>query len=363
MPGDRSGHFPWPKSLGLKPGDWVEVRSRDDILATLRGSGRLDGMPFMPEMLQYCGRRFQVDSRAVIACDTTSPGAGARGLHDTVHLSDVRCDGSAHAGCQARCLIFWREAWLKPVDDPEAGADAAPTGDGSCAAEDELGRFTTRPRLLGATLYRCQATELKDFSFGQGRHDPRLVLRVLRSGNETLGKVISVLVWAGSDKLRRRVGLRPMPQVEGRCDGATPSGRVEGLRPGDWVQVKSKEEIEATLGPDQKNRGLWFDIEMLRYCGRKMRLLQQVDRIIEERTGVMMQLPNDCWIIEGAVCTGYLSRRRLFCTRLIYPFWREIWFRPTEPPAALDALSKGRTLPMVQRRGSESTPGSAREAT
>jgi hypothetical protein len=33
-------------------------------------------------------------------------------MTDTVHLSDLRCDGSAHAGCQAGCLLFWKEAWL-----------------------------------------------------------------------------------------------------------------------------------------------------------------------------------------------------------------------------------------------------------
>src|SRR4051794_26168577 len=31
--------------------DWVQVRSREEILATLDENGQLDGMPFMPEML------------------------------------------------------------------------------------------------------------------------------------------------------------------------------------------------------------------------------------------------------------------------------------------------------------------------
>ena len=94
--------------------------------------------------------------------------------------------------------------------------------------------------------------------------------------------------------------------------------------------VKSKEEIEATLNRGQKNRGLLFDIEMLPYCGRRMRLLQKVDQIIDEKRGVMLKLPNDCWVIEGAVCNGLQSRNRLFCTRQIYAFWREIWLRRAE---------------------------------
>lgn len=356
-------HFGWPKSLDLKPGDWVEVRSRKQIFATLSGSGRLDGMPFMPEMLQYCGKRFRVDSRAVVACDTAAWSQSGRWLREAVHLEGVRCDGSAHGGCQALCLIFWREAWLKRVSGPgpnpkpptedsgglssgRAGRDAL---DGGSLDEDDLHRLTTRPRLLGATLYQCQATDLRYFSFGQKRYDVRLLVRVLRSGNVVWTTVISVLSWALGNKLRRRLGLRPLPRIDGKCDGPTPSDRIDGLRPGDWVEIKSKEEIEATLGRDQKNRGLWFDVEMIPFCGRKMRLLRQVDRIIEERTGAMMKLPNDCWIIDQAVCSGYRSRRRLFCTRKIHSFWREIWFRRTDPPPEGVESSLEATLPVVQR--------------
>jgi hypothetical protein len=149
-------------------------------------------------------------------------------------------------------------------------------------------------------------------------------LDVLRSGNVKLGRALSVLLWSVRDTLRRSLRLQPVPAINGKCAGPTPSGRIHGLQVGDWVEVRSKEEIEATLNRHHKNRGLWFDIEMLAYCGRKMRLLKKVDRIVEERTGALIELPNDCWIIEGAACTGHISRRRLFCTRKIYPYWREI---------------------------------------
>ena len=42
------------KSAKLRVGDWVEVRSKDEILSTLDSDGRLDGMPFMPEMFAFC---------------------------------------------------------------------------------------------------------------------------------------------------------------------------------------------------------------------------------------------------------------------------------------------------------------------
>src|SRR5580698_5184957 len=101
-------------SARLKVGDWVEVCSKEEILRTLDTSGQLEGMPFMPEMFAFCGRRFQVYKSAHKTCDTVFPVRGRRVEH-AIHL-DTRCDGSAHGGCQAGCMIFWKEAWLKPVD-------------------------------------------------------------------------------------------------------------------------------------------------------------------------------------------------------------------------------------------------------
>ena len=42
--------------LNLRIGEIVEVRSPEEILATLDENGELDGLPFMPEMLAWCGR-------------------------------------------------------------------------------------------------------------------------------------------------------------------------------------------------------------------------------------------------------------------------------------------------------------------
>ena len=44
-------------------GDVVEVKSAEEILAELDERGELDSLPFMPEMLQFCGQRFVVDVR------------------------------------------------------------------------------------------------------------------------------------------------------------------------------------------------------------------------------------------------------------------------------------------------------------
>src|SRR5579863_1131983 len=119
-----------PTALRLRTGEWVEVRSREEILSTLDGRGRLEDMPFMPEMFQYCGSRFRVFKRAHKTCDTVNR-TGGRRVRSAVHLDGVRCDGGGHGGCQAACLIFWKEAWLKRVGAPKRRLsllpDARPT--------------------------------------------------------------------------------------------------------------------------------------------------------------------------------------------------------------------------------------------
>ena len=108
------------RGLNLKAGEWVIVRSRREILQTLDKDGRLQGLPFMPEMFEACGRRFRVFKRAHKTCDPPS-GLHGRRMPSTVHLEGFRCNGAAHGGCEAKCLVFWKEAWLKRADGDNAG--------------------------------------------------------------------------------------------------------------------------------------------------------------------------------------------------------------------------------------------------
>src|SRR5262245_7497526 len=107
----KSGsRMPWDVDMKMNAGDWVEVRSKDEILATLDKNGRCEDLPFMPQMFDYCGRRFRVHSRAYKTCDTVSGHYVGRRLPEGVHLS-IRCDGRSYGGCQAGCLIFWKSIW------------------------------------------------------------------------------------------------------------------------------------------------------------------------------------------------------------------------------------------------------------
>ena len=103
-----------PGTALVKAGDRVELRPPVEILASLDDQARLEGVPFMPEMLQCFGKAYAVSARVERACDTVC-NTGARRLPGTVMLEDLRCDGSGHAGCQAECRIYWKEAWLRSV--------------------------------------------------------------------------------------------------------------------------------------------------------------------------------------------------------------------------------------------------------
>ena len=342
--------------LHLKVGDWVEVRSREQVLATLDPNGRLENLPFMPEMLAYCGKKLRVFKRADKTCEYTR-GWSIRRMKDSVHLEGVRCDGGGHDGCQAGCLIFWKEAWLKRADNNVISAESlvpgndVTTGNAALITVEQLltaGR-TTSPE--GDTIYTCQATDVPMFTSYMSFWDPRQYVRDLRSGNlrsglegDSRGHRILEFVLAVTRLLQasiigffnevqaRRQGSR-YPFIEGT---ATKTPReVLDLQPGELVEVRSKEEIMATLDKDQKNRGLWFDSEMLPYCGGIYRVLRRVHRIIDEKTGKLINMKNPCIVLEGVVCKSDFHR---LCPRAIYPYWRENWLkRAADVPAPVPA--------------------------
>lgn len=320
----------------LRRGDLVEVKSPSEILATLDEHGDLDGLPFMPEMAACCSRRFSVERRAEKVCDSVL--LGSIRLPDVVMLDDLRCDGSGHDGCQAECRIFWKEDWLRQV---AAGAPPpAPFPDRDRAALIER---TRRHASSSASVngkeevrYRCQATEVTHCSERLRTFDPRPYLREYTSGNVPLRHFLRVLGRAVVEEPMRKLGLIPQP-----LDVFLPSTMKKGdtfeplhLQPGEWVRVKSKEEIAKTLNNKGRNKGLWFDREMLPFCGKVFRVRRRVGRLIYEGDGHMIVLKNDAVTLEDVVCTGDLNLRRWFCPRAMYPYWRECWLERASPQEA-----------------------------
>ena len=317
------------RRLRLHAGQLVRVRSVEEILRTLDADGAVDGLPFMPEMLAYCGRQFRVFKSAHKTCDTIEK-TGIRRMRDAVHLEGLRCDGTAHGGCQAGCLLFWKEAWLERVEEREAEPPETAAATAGCAREMLLpGTRANRRPTDGQELFRCQATELLRATSPLSAWDPRPYLRDLWTGNVPLREFIWVLAVAVFNKLQGLRGGGGYPRFQPRLTKQTPSERLD-LRPGEEVEVRSKEEIEKTVSAQSKNRGLWFDLEMVPYCGGRYRVERLVERIIDEKTGRMLHFRNDCVVLAGATCRSWFSHKRLFCPRSITPYWREIWLRRTE---------------------------------
>ena len=124
----------------MKPGTRVQLRSPAEILASLDETGSLDGLPFMPELLGFFGGSMRVAANTERLCDTIAPTA-VRAIPETVLLDDLRCDGTAHGGCQAQCRLYWKEAWLRPES---AGEQAPALADDAAFAELEAARHCSR---------------------------------------------------------------------------------------------------------------------------------------------------------------------------------------------------------------------------
>lgn len=330
--------------LDLKVGDWVMVRSAEEVLATLDANARLEGLPFMPQMLPYCGKKFRVRKRAHKLCDTAF-GTGGRQMTDAVFLDDLRCEGAAYGGCELRCTIIWKEAWLRRADANETEASSAP----SERLETLVRAATRKPNPASSEpLYVCQATELVAATKLLPWWKPGQYVEDYKSGNVALSDIVSrlaFLVYAeltsagiglGSamrwiyNQVQAMRGGDPYPVRPGHLPvgGPTPTVNI-GLKVGDMVRVKSGDEILATVDELLVNRGMAFHPEMMPYCGKTYRISQRLRRLIDEKTGRLKELKNSCIVLEGVDCVGTCTRP-LNCPRACPPYWREIWLERVE---------------------------------
>ena len=337
----------------LTVGDLVQVRSKEEILATLDTHGRLEGLPFMPQMFKYCGRRFKVLARAHKTCDVIA-GEGRR-LPDGIHL-DLRCDGEAYGGCQMACLIFWKRAWLKPVATgglSEGESDATYVNESTSAAavvstctEEDVWRATrTKDRASGEMTYFCQATRVPYFTKPLAWWDIRQYVEDYTSGNVSLGRLSrgflyqlynhGTQAWRYKvgrpsrwlyDMVQRTIGGVPFPNKVGRLPPATPAPIADlNLRPGELVRIKSHDAILATITGGGMNRGLLFDKEMVPFCGKTFRVKARITTFVDERTGNLKSMKTPAVMLEGVWCQSRFSNKKMFCPRAIPSWWREVW--------------------------------------
>jgi len=112
----------------------------------------------------------------------------------------------------------------------------------------------------------------------------------------------------------RRGQPPPAPQV------AAPAAAP--LQAGDRVRVKSRAEIEATVGVFKDLKGLTFMPEMWPYCGTEQRVFKRLVRFFDERD-YQVRRARGIVLLEGLMCEG----TAMFgpCDRSCFFFWREEW--------------------------------------
>jgi hypothetical protein len=166
-----------------------------------------------------------------------------------------------------------------------------------------------------------------------------------RSGNVTLGRLLRGLIYATYaysthprlrrlapafhslyDRLQALWGGIPFPRRTGTISVGQPTpGSDLNLRPGELVRVKSYAEILATVDTLNKNAGLFFDAEMVPFCGGVYRVKDRVHQFIDEKSGKMTFLKTPAVILDKVWCQSRYSSCRVFCPRSIYSWWREVW--------------------------------------
>ena len=290
----------------LRPGDLVEVRSWAEISTTLDANGTLEKLPFMPEMLGYCGRQFRVSRQAFKTCVDDQE---MRQLGGTVLLEEVRCNGNSHAGCGKACLIFWKEAWLKPAGAPSSNGCATP----KLAAAD-LEQLAIRNG-----EYFCQSSEIVNASAPLPWWEPRQYLWDLSRNRLPLGQWLKSVMIAVYNKVAYLGRFNGWGHITG--PGEFNGHQPLGLQTGDLVRVKSLAQIKQTLDAAGKNKQLLFAPAMVEFCGQTLRVRNRVDKIVLEGTSKQREL-KDTVVLEGATCDGICHR---MCPRQSLLFWRECW--------------------------------------
>ena len=303
----------------LRRGDLVEVKSAEEILQTLDPDGTLDQLPFMPEMVEFCGKTFRVATRVLKTCYYgETNGMRKFRADDVVILEGVRCSGADHEGCQKACMIFWREAWLR-----RSSGDGEPRSVNDSQLAKLRGHLKTTK---GPNKYFCQAGEILNATTDLSKSDRiSKCFAEVRVGNcssfEMTKRITSWLFWRS-----RRMLLGDYARGN---NSKTPAESLH-LKSGELVEVKSVGSISETLDNRAHNRGLYFTPDMRNLCGQRHQVERKLEKIIVDGTGEMRTMRNTVYLKDGMCgCTYALGG----CPRGEFSYWREIWLKrmPASP--------------------------------
>jgi hypothetical protein len=158
---------------------------------------------------------------------------------------------------------------------------------------------------------------------------PECQIHGLERMSEPLGRV--EIVWQTRNRLKRIIKRRlnylrnwfsEVAAIRGVASTPRVNAATTGLRTGDQVRVRSREEIQSTLNRWNRLKQTTFTEEMWPYCGTTQHILKRVDRFLDERD-YRMKKCRGIVLLEGVICEGTKDYGR--CDRSCYFFWREEW--------------------------------------
>ena len=162
----------------------------------------------------------------------------------------------------------------------------------------------------------CQLPCLPKVASGLSKADSApLTLRLKRSlavpWNYHVKRWLKSLYYKRAEKQAVNTGELPAPS----------------LKIGDRVRVRSKEEIRATLNPFKELKGCAFLPEMYQFCGTEQRVLQVMERFLDERDYKVKKV-SGMVLLENVICRGTPVFGR--CDRCCHLFWRVEWLEKLE---------------------------------
>jgi hypothetical protein len=298
----------------LVVGDQVEIRPWEEIKATLDAQGCLEHLPFLPEMLPWCGRRAYV-FRCVHRLFDYRKTRRMRHMDGAVLLVAAVCDGASHGGCEAACHTIWKPEWLRrigPRERPDVGSGLkdAPTADASIV------HFGTEP-----PNYVCQLTQLHAASRPIDGLTATNFLLPLISGNVApRAFLVGWLTHLFNELQHWRKGVS-FPEFESALSSGV-AREHSPLLAGDRVVVRSPAEIRSTLNDQLMHRGMWFEPDMVKHCGHRYLVQAEVRKIIDIVTCEMRTMKTPAYLLRGVHFSG---ERQLFNAQHEPLFWRGVW--------------------------------------
>lgn len=245
----------------------------------------------------------------------------------------------------ADCVFFWKEAWLRRVDDDPITLPSVKNVD-----LVHRSAFAPGQEHEADPAYVCQVTALYEATTLLPWWDVRQYMLDVSSGNHSAWHMSKLLVFAAYrhlveigigysalvgayNRFQHWRGGKPYPFGSGDIpDGMPTPTEVLDLKVGEWVEVKSSAEILKTITRNGFNRGMRYDMEMSKYSGERQRVEMRVDKLINEHTGKMVQMKSACIQLENIYCRAECTAKRIGCPRASNTYWREIWLRRVDGP-------------------------------